>query len=278
MGKKLTNEEFIQRIKNVNPNIEIVDNYINAKTKIKCRCLKCNYVWTAFPDNLYRGHGCPKCIGNIKKTTEQYKQELKDKNIQVECLGEYINNHTNILHRCLIHNVVWMISPYHILSGQGCYQCKIDKLKLKSKDELLYKQQLNKYNPTISLVGKYIGTHNKILHKCNVCGYEWNVVPASLISPKGGKVSSCPNCQISKLANRIKYYLDINNILYSQEYTFKDCKYKGTLRFDFAIFKNNELFYLIEADGIQHFQPVKFRNESKKQSKQNFQKYIKILL
>lgn len=45
-------------------------------------------------------------------------------------------------------------------------------------------------------------------------------------------------------------FLNSNNISYKKEYTFTDLK---KLRFDFAIFKENKLYCLIEFDGRQHF-------------------------
>ena len=43
MPKKLTHEEFIEKIKVKNPNIEILEEYVNAHTKIECRCKVCNH-------------------------------------------------------------------------------------------------------------------------------------------------------------------------------------------------------------------------------------------
>lgn len=61
----------------------------------------------------------------------------------------------------------------------------------------------------------------------------------------------------SKGEKKTEYWLTENEISYLDQITFDDCKYKGLLKFDFAIFdKNNNLIYLIEYDGIQHFEPV----------------------
>lgn len=254
MGKKLTNEEFIQRIKNVNPNIEIVDNYINAKTKIKCRCLKCNHIWTTLPDNLYRGHGCPKCVGNIKKTTEQYNQELKDKNIQVECLGEYVNTHTNILHKCLIHNVEWFVSPHDILTGQGCYKCKSDKCsKLKFTTEE-YKQLISKTRNDILLLGEYKGANKKTLYKCLIHNVEWETTPSHIDRGQG-----CPQCKLEKISNalmksqdvyinqlhRISPHIDLlDNYIgghYKHKFKCNICGYTWSAQADSLISKHNPI-------------------------------------
>lgn len=75
-------------------------------------------------------------------------------------------------------------------------------------------------------------------------------------------VGSCPKCgkKHSKGETEIETFLIENKIEYKREYAFKDLLSSrgGILRFDFAIFKNNEINYLIEYDGIQHFQPFDY--------------------
>ena len=204
MGKKLTQDEVVQRIKNINPNIEIVGEYIHPKIRLKCRCLIDGYEWEAFSSNLFKGSGCPKCAGNIKKTTEQYKQELKDKNIQVECLGKYVNTHIKILHRCLIHNVEWLVSPHDILNGQGCYKCKSDKnSKLKFTTEE-YIQLISKIRNDILLLGEYKGANKKTLYKCLIHNIEWKTTPSDI-----NKGCGCPQCKLEKISKSLMKSQDV---------------------------------------------------------------------
>lgn len=59
---KLTTEEFKIRMNKINPNLEIIGEYINSNSKIKCKCKICGYQWEATPNNLSGGKtGCPKC-------------------------------------------------------------------------------------------------------------------------------------------------------------------------------------------------------------------------
>ncbi len=41
--------------------IEIMGEYINAFTKIKCKCKVCNHIFYSRPNNLVSGYGCPNC-------------------------------------------------------------------------------------------------------------------------------------------------------------------------------------------------------------------------
>ena len=64
---------------------------------------------------------------------------------------------------------------------------------------------------------------------------------------------SC-GCIHSKGELYISTLLTANNIPYKKEYTFKDLKDARMLRFDFAVFNdNNQLSYLIEFDGEVHY-------------------------
>lgn len=62
----------------------------------------------------------------------------------------------------------------------------------------------------------------------------------------------------SKGEAKIAALLKENRIPFKQEFTFPDLKWKGKLKFDFAIFNlKEELIALLEYDGEQHFQSVK---------------------
>lgn len=85
------------------------------------------------------------------------------------------------------------------------------------------------------------------------CGSAPIEVPNNLL--QSGHKKSC-GCIISLGEQAIKEVLEKNNIKYIQEYTFSDLKNPNTnhsYRFDFAIFKDNSLSYLIEFDGRQHY-------------------------
>lgn len=98
--------------------------------------------------------------------------------------------------------------------------------------------------------------------KCD-CG---GVCIADSNSLKSGHTSSC-GCLISKGEEKIREILIENNIIFQQQYSFKELQDKGLLRFDFAIFDNdNNLIQLCEFDGIQHFtSESKFFDDSVKE-------------
>ena len=130
MGQKKTktHEQFIQELEQINPNIELLETYINAHTKIKCKCKIDGYEWTPTPNNLLIGAGCPKCAtNNNKKTHEQFLQELYKINENIEVLGTYVTDKTKIKVRCKLDGYKWTTRPHDLLKGHGCPKCKISK-------------------------------------------------------------------------------------------------------------------------------------------------------
>lgn len=86
--------------------------------------------------------------------------------------------------------------------------------------------------------------------KCLLCGREDYEVNGTNVK----YVKSC-GCISSQGEQKIAQILEQNNINFCKEYKFTDLYWKDKtkpLRFDFAIFENNQLKCLIEFDGRQH--------------------------
>ena len=97
--------------------------------------------------------------------------------------------------------------------------------------------------------GKRQSWYKCICHHCGNTEYEVNGN-----NLQSGNTTSC-GCVISQGEELIKQILKINNYNFSTQYNFKDLVGDGgrPLRFDIAVFKENQLAYLIEFDGRQHF-------------------------
>ena len=76
MSKKRSNEQNIEELKKINPNIEAIEEYINSKTKIKHKCKIDGYIWESKPNHTLNGHGCKQCVLNNrskKYSSDEYK-------------------------------------------------------------------------------------------------------------------------------------------------------------------------------------------------------------
>ena len=60
-SRKKTTYEFKQQLAHINPNVEVLGEYANSKSKIKVSCVTCGHTWYATPNNLLNGYGCPQC-------------------------------------------------------------------------------------------------------------------------------------------------------------------------------------------------------------------------
>lgn len=79
MSRKKTHEEYVVEVAAINPNIEVVEEYINAKTKILHRCKIDGYEWYAIPYDILCGTGCPNC--HMSKGEKIISAWLDEKNI-----------------------------------------------------------------------------------------------------------------------------------------------------------------------------------------------------
>ena len=61
-SKQKTHEEYVEEVYTINKNIEVIESYITARTKIKHRCKLDGCVWETMPTNVLKGQGCPKCF------------------------------------------------------------------------------------------------------------------------------------------------------------------------------------------------------------------------
>lgn len=90
--------------------------------------------------------------------------------------------------------------------------------------------------------------------ECLLCGNK-KIVKGKLL--KNGKVSSC-GCLKSVAEKETQIFLEQNDVVFETQYKFQDCRRVNPLPFDFAVFNNDKtLSFLIELDGIQHFEEQK---------------------
>lgn len=90
--------------------------------------------------------------------------------------------------------------------------------------------------------------------KCD-CG---SVTTVSSYALRKGHTLSC-GCVKSQGEEIIANILSQMNYIVKREYSFQDLKgARQNLRFDFALFKDNQLKFLIEFNGEQHYKPIEY--------------------
>jgi len=167
---------------------------------------------------------------------------------------EYVTSREKVKIYCNVcHHEFYQRPDSHINKKDGCPICKINLNadRCRHTNEIFIKNAIyvhgNKFD--YSSV-EYINANTPVVIKCNKCGNIFNQRPSKHIHRKDG----CPICKQSKGESKIQQILTKLNIVYIQEYSFDDCRYKYPLKFDFYIPKYN---ICIEYDGRHHFESVK---------------------
>lgn len=196
MSIKITHEDYVNRLAIKNPNLEVIGTYTRMKDPIEHRCKKHNIIWKTTPTVALKGSGCSKCcsekISNkVKVSEEEYLDRLSKYNPDVELIGTYIDIKTPVKHRCKIHNIIWKAIPDNIYRGQGCSQCKTDKItKALTKTHDQYVKELKMVNPHIEVLESYINGKTPIKHCCTIHNVTWKVAPDYILKSYGCELCS----------------------------------------------------------------------------------------
>jgi len=246
IGQHMDTEYFKEKSNKVHNNkydYSLV-SYKNCDTPIKIIC-PIHGEFEQKPEYHLLGRGCSKCGGSNRLTTEQFIQ----KSIEINgnkydySLVEYKNAHTKVKIICKEHGIFEQNARDHYRYC-GCPICN-----KKSTEEFIIdakKIHGNKYD--YSLV-EYKHHKIKVDIICSNHGV-FKQYPSYHIQGVG-----CPSCNSSKGEENIKLFLLKNNLDFEHQKTFKGCKNKIRLRFDFYLINHN---ICIEFDGKQHFKPYDF--------------------
>lgn len=202
MAIKKTRQEYVEELFVKNPTVELIGEYVNARTATLHRCKQHNVYWDIIPSNALKGQGCCQCRrervhDKTAKSHEQYLADVDNKNPHIIVLGNYINALTPILHKCKYCGKEWEICPSDVLVGKSCRECSCkrygDRVRKSHKQ---YVNDLLKINPNIEPIENYINTDTAILHKCKICEHEWSIKPNHTLLGHG-----CPMCSFKNLAD-----------------------------------------------------------------------------
>lgn len=257
MGKQLTQEEFIEKLKDKNPNLELIGQYTKMKDKVKVKCINCGYEMEVMADNLINIHRksklCPNCSDGRRKISseKEYIEILKEiTESRISLIDVYKGQNTKIKHKCNVCGYEWNVLPRHLIERKNHSECP-NCANILKKTTSQYKNEVEKLNSNIVVVGEYVNNKTNVLHKCKLCNYTWESTPHNILNGK----TSCPHCKKSHGERFIINYLDNHRIKYFAQYKFDNCKNQRPLPFDFYLPDYN---ICIEYDGIGHYQPTRW--------------------
>lgn len=131
--RRLTVKKFKDRLHTINPNVEVLEDYVNSQSKIKTKCKICSKIFFPTAGSLLSGHGCPTCgIEKIRQarsyTHEEFVNKLSKINPDIEVVGKYIGSKIKIEFKCKKCGNLWMAAPEMVSgNGSGCPACAYSK-------------------------------------------------------------------------------------------------------------------------------------------------------
>ena len=177
------------------------------------------------------------------------------------------NNQIYYLCRCLKCNSTEQeVSRHNLVSGQSkaCQKCKMEKMRqINIKDETDKNYGFLHVERTATKEERPRQDKDGIwwVCTCTHCGRKNVIVFGDYL--RNGDTKSC-GCINSINESKICQMLDHLNIYYKQQITFKNLSSTGRacdlLMYDIGVYNQDKLLYLIEYDGIQHFEYGHFHN------------------
>lgn len=281
MNQKITIEYIKDFVKEIAPDtILISSEYKNEKEQLQFKCSCGEYftkTWTTIQSK--KTCKCRKCARKDgwenKRHESTYKEDCRQEieSFGFEPLGEIKNRRDKILCKDKI-GYKGYISISNIVLGKhfGIFS------PMYNSENLIYNLNLFlSINGSKTVVKDYIAkkpsTSTILKCKCE-CGEYFEANLGNLTTQNQWR---CPKCSNSKsnieyLAEQeIKKYCE-----YKSQYRFEDCRNPLTnysLPFDFYI---SDSCMIIEIDGIQHYKPSKFGNETDEEAeyKLKYRQYL----
>lgn len=259
---------FVSELSAINPNIQVLSQYIHQDEKVLCFCKIDGHQWNARPKDLLQGKGCPECkktkmIERNKKAHDVFVSEIAEISPNIEIIGEYLGSNKKILCRCRIDGHQWTPFASNLSKGQKCPECARRSTSIRfSKTHDDFITEMSNVHSEIEVLGQYVKSNIGIHCRCKRCNHEWDPRPADLLNGK-----DCPRCNLSHGEKKIEKILQEMKIDYLMQYKFADCINQRHLPFDFYI---PSLKICIEYDGEQHYRPVTFGGSTDKTADQRF--------
>lgn len=257
---RLTNEEIDRRLEG--RNIERVGDCKGALKKISWKCLVCGHFWDATPSGITSQHkGCPKCAPTFPLTNEDIDRRLVGRDIQR--ISDYFNANSIMVWKCLVCQNEWEARSRTVINQEkGCPSCAGNRpLTNADVDRRLADRSVER-------VDDYKNMVSDMTWKCLSCSNTWLATAQHVLNNKSG----CPLCNTLGMNERLlASILDATGIQYEHDLSIRKLKSGEVERFevDFYLPQYN---YVVEYNGIQHYEPTRFGGVTMKVAEAKFVK------
>lgn len=193
MPKKLTTEDFIERAKAIHGDKYNYSKteYVNKSTKVCITCPVHGDFWQTPHAHTVKNSGCPKCGNSLKKTTEEFIKDAREKHGSKYDYRkvEYVDANNYVLIICPEHGE-FKQTPHKHLCGRGCPKCaNMKRAQGRALSHEEHVATIAKVNPDVEILEMIANATTPVLCRSRICGHEWRATPHDL---KNGH--SCPKC------------------------------------------------------------------------------------
>lgn len=251
-------------------NVSAKDLPQRSDAKVKVVCDYCGeeyesyYVVVMDGRKIINKDCCRNCTGKKTSDVSKRKRAIKAiENAQEVCklngyvllttADDYVDIKMDVYFICPKHGIQKMMLD-NIIRGHKCIECSYEERGQKLRHDIQYvKEFIENINDNILLNPEdYKDAITRNLRIRCSCGNEF-ITSFANYSKHG--VNSCYSCSCKESSGeeRIRKFLECNNIDFIQEKRFVDCRDNKPLPFDFYLSQYN---LIIEFDGQQHFKEV----------------------
>ena len=254
MPKKITHEEFVNKIKERNKrNITILGEYQGTNKKIKVICNNCGDVWDAWPSDLLSNHGCMRCGKKragmkLALSHDEFLSRIQECSPNVTVISRYVNFYTDVTVKYDCNHIL-DVDPKILLRGNGCPYCSGHRVLVGFNDVWTTNPEIAKLLADPLDGYKYTkGSNQKVRFRCPDCG---DVSYKSLLQISRYKFV-CNKCSDNisypnKFGRAFLSQLPIDNV----DYEYSPDWAKPYLYDNY--FEYNGMSYIVEMDGNQHY-------------------------
>lgn len=268
--KKKTTETFSQELfDKSNGNLILEGEYVNAKTKVSVRCMRCGEPLYEIADNVIRRLSCPNCDSNRgeyrrKEYSYYYNQFCKNGKLEEYILDDSdIPKTGKVKAESLVHikHKVCGVTKEVVLYDIPNYYCV--ECKKKERIEMQFakfceefdKESRGEYELLEDVKYENNQTKMKILHK--ICGNPFMCSRNHFISA-GVRCSFCNQSKGERMTRELleDYGYLVSKVNYNAKFINEKTRREYELDIQ-VVDENGGLIAVIEYDGEQHFNSEK---------------------
>lgn len=261
MVNKKQKDIFERYVENVE-NYTLLSDYVKSTEKVLVRHDECGEEYWVRPSHFKnRGQRCQKCkMKHIKKESKnRFIDLLKQEGYSLS--SPFIDTKKKVTIKHLDCGYVYSVKPDNFFQGKRCPSCYMKGRKGKSINRFP-KLTMNNMQKDYNILSDFNGNREPITLKCKKCGRIFESLPRHFDSSTfHTSIGKCPSCYryLTSGEKIVENFLIEKQINFQIQKSFSDLFFEGKLRFDFAIFdNNNNLLCLIEYQGEQHYRYVEF--------------------